>query len=97
MTEWFIQLNLISQFLIIYLVIINIITFFYFGIDKIKAKFSHQRISEKTLWFLPAIGGSMGALVGMNFFKHKTRKNSFQIIIALILIIQILFCFWLLK
>ena len=91
MVGWFIQLNIVTQILIIYLVIINIITFFYFGIDKIKSQIAgKRRISEKTLWILSTIGGSAGALLGMNFFRHKTKKMSFQAGIAIILAGQIL-------
>lgn len=96
MIEWFIQLELTKQLLLIYLGVINIITFFYFGIDKLKAQLSHRRVPEKTLWILTIIGGTIGALAGMNFFRHKTKKDSFQIIIALILLMQIVLVYWIL-
>ena len=89
MIEWFVQLELTKQLLLIYLVLINLITFFYFGVDKLKAQLSHRRVPEKTLWILALVGGTVGALAGMNFFRHKTKKNSFQIVIAFILLIQI--------
>ncbi|MFH1947064.1 MAG: DUF1294 domain-containing protein [Candidatus Magasanikbacteria bacterium] len=47
-------------------------------------------MSEKMLWILSAIGGSIGALLAMNFFRHKTKKLSFQAGIATILAGQIL-------
>ena len=90
MLNWFIILPLYTQILITYLIVINIVTFFYFGIDKIKSQLQHRRISEKMLWILSAIGGSIGALIGMNFFRHKTKKLSFQAGIAVILAGQIL-------
>ena len=96
MIEWFSQLNLTTQLFIIYLVIINLITFFYFGIDKLKSQLVRQRISEKTLWILSTIGGSIGALAGMNFFRHKTKKISFQAGIAIILAVQILILYYIL-
>ncbi len=68
---------------------INIITFFYFGLDKLKSQLQHRRISEKMLWILSAIGGSVGALLGMNFFRHKTKKLSFMAGIAVTLMVQI--------
>ncbi|MBU2542124.1 DUF1294 domain-containing protein [Patescibacteria group bacterium] len=89
MFNWFTNLPTPTQLLIIYLVSINIITFFYFGLDKLKSQLSHRRVSEKTLWILSAIGGSLGALLGMNFFRHKTKKLSFQAGIAVILAGQI--------
>ena len=93
--EFFAQLTLLAQIMIIYLVIINIITFFYFGIDKTRSELSKRRIPEKMLWFLSAIGGSVGALLGMKFFRHKTKKVSFQAGIAVILAIQILLLYFL--
>lgn len=87
--QWFLMLPILSQLIIIYLIIINIITFFYFGIDKIKAHWNKRRIPETILWGLALFGGSIGALVGMNFFRHKTKKISFQSGIAIIIIVQI--------
>ena len=89
MLEWFINLKMMVQILIIYFLVINLITFFYFGLDKLKSQWKHRRISEKTLWILTSIGGSIGALAGMNFFRHKTKKLSFQAGIAIILAVQI--------
>lgn len=87
--RWFLQLNLLSQLLLIYFLLINLISFFYIGIDKMKAQLDRRRVSEKTLWFLALIGGSLGTLLGMNFFRHKTKKISFQAILAVILAVQI--------
>ena len=74
MLVFFLSLPLHTQILIIYTVLINIIAFFYFGIDKLKSQLNNRRVSEKTLWILSAIGGSIGALIGMNFFRHKTKS-----------------------
>lgn len=93
--EFFAQLTLLTQIIIIYLIIINIVTFFYFGLDKTRSELSKRRISERMLWFLSAIGGSVGALLGMKFFRHKTKKMSFQAGIAVILAIQILLLYFL--
>ena len=91
--RWFTSLDMTTQILILYVVIINIITFFYFGLDKLKAQIASRRISEKTLWLLSLIGGSLGALLGMNFFRHKTKKISFQAGFAIILALQIGICY----
>lgn len=80
----------ITNPLIIYLVAINIVTFFVFGIDKSKAYKNRRRTPEKTLWVLSLLGGSLGALAGMKLFRHKTRKLSFQAVLAIILAVQIL-------
>lgn len=87
--EKFSELDLWQQIIICYLLAINIIAFFYFGLDKLKARLNNHRISEKTLWLLAAIGGSAGALLGMHFFRHKTKKLSFQTVLAVILMLQI--------
>ena len=63
----------------IYLVIINVISFIIYGIDKYKAKKNTYRISEKSLFMLSIMGGMIGSLLGMRFFHHKTRKISFYI------------------
>jgi len=80
-----------------YFVLINVVTFFYFGIDKIKAKIQSRRVSETSLWVLSAIGGSIGAIVAMKFFRHKTRKISFQAGMSVILAIQIILIMFYIK
>ena len=73
----------------IYLLAINAATFILYGVDKHRAKKSAWRISEKTLLFLPLIGGSVGALCGMHLFHHKTRHWYFRWGIPVMLLIQI--------
>ena len=87
--RWFLELNLPSQALLIYFLLINIAGFFYIGIDKMKAQVNRRRVSEKTLWLLALIGGSLGTLLGMHFFRHQTKKISFQTILAVILAVQL--------
>lgn len=81
--------------LIVYLLAINLVAFFTYGIDKAKAgSLGARRISEKTLLIMALIGGSLGSLVAMSLFRHKTKKTSFQAPLALILAVQIgLICF----
>jgi len=74
----------------IYLILINIITFVVFGVDKYKAIKKKFRVPEKTLFLLAAVGGSVGALAGMYSFRHKTAKRKFQVGIPAILVIQIM-------
>ncbi|MFZ2189380.1 MAG: DUF1294 domain-containing protein [Candidatus Magasanikiibacteriota bacterium] len=98
MIAWFISLNIFTQIILIYFLVINIITFFYFGLDKIKSQIpGKSRTSEKTLWILSLVGGSVGALLGMHFFRHKTKKISFQAVLALILAGQILLIYFLIR
>ena len=78
------------KYFLIYLVIINILTFFIMGIDKRKAKLGKWRIKEYTLFLFALFGGSIGAIAGMYTFRHKTKKARFFIGFPLILILEIL-------
>ena len=75
--------------LLIYLLLINIITFFVYGADKRRAKRDKWRIRERTLFLLAIIGGSVGALAGMLVFHHKTKHWYFCVGIPAILVLQI--------
>ncbi len=68
-------------------ILLNIITFITFGIDKYLARKNRDRISEKTLLSLSFIGGSVGAIMAQGFFRHKTQK--FKYILWLIFFIQV--------
>ena len=72
-----------------YLLAINIVSFFLYGIDKYKAKKNKWRISEATLLMIAVIGGSIGAWVGMRLWHHKTMHKKFKYGIPLIIIMQI--------
>ena len=74
---------------IIYLAAVNLITFFVFGWDKRCAKKQRRRVPERTLFSLAAMGGSIGALLGMRVFHHKTLHNSFRFGIPAILLAQL--------
>ena len=74
---------------LIYLAVVNLAAFALMGVDKRRAKRGAWRIPERTL-FLPAIlGGSPGAILGMQMFRHKTRHRQFAIGIPLILLVQL--------
>ena len=75
---------------LIYLVIINVVTFFVYGIDKWKAKKSKWRIRETTLLGLSVFGGSIGAWLGMKVWHHKTLHKKFRYGVPAIIIIQLL-------
>lgn len=81
--------------LALYLVVMNLVTFLVFGLDKWKAKRkekkeSVRRVPEKTLFLLSALGGSMGALLGMKVFHHKTLHKAFRYGIPAILALQVI-------
>jgi uncharacterized membrane protein YsdA (DUF1294 family) len=73
----------------IYIILIDLIAFVVFGIDKRKARKGQWRVPESTLFILALIGGSIGALLGMLAFRHKTKHRKFTIGIPLILALQI--------
>ena len=79
---------------LIYLVTINVLTFFLYGIDKWKAKCSKWRISEATLIWMAVFGGSIGALLGIKAWHHKTQHKKFKYGIPLILLAQIVLVGW---
>jgi len=78
---------------ITYLTVINIIAFGLFGLDKHRARHQLFRISEKTLFMTVLAGGSAGSLVGMYFWRHKTKHVQFTVGIPAIMLVQILLIF----
>lgn len=78
------------KMLIIYLGIINIVTFIAFGIDKFAALNSKSRIRNVTLLGLAFIGGTIGGLIAMYVFRHKTQKDYYTVGLWLMIIMQIL-------
>ena len=77
------------EYLLLYLLIINALGFLLMLIDKQKAQKKKWRIPEATLLGVAAIGGSVGSLLGMHFFRHKTKHPKFTLGIPLILAVQL--------
>ena len=73
----------------IYLIGINVLTFLIYGVDKWKAQRDKWRIPEDTLIWVAVAGGSVGALLGMNLFRHKTKHRKFFLGIPAILLVQL--------
>lgn len=69
--------------LIIYLILINLLGFFLYGLDKAKAKRKGGRIPERTLLWVARIGGGAGCWLGMVLFRHKTKHIRFKILVPL--------------
>ena len=79
---------------LIYLAIINVVTFFMYGVDKWKAKKSKWRIRETALLGLAVLGGSIGAWLGMIVWHHKTQHKKFKYSVPAIIIVQLaLICY----
>lgn len=72
----------------IYLIIVNILAFLLYGIDKLKAKHHAWRISEKALLAMSMIGGAYGSYLGMILFHHKVRKPVFCIGVPFMILLE---------
>ena len=84
------------KILLLYLLIINAAGFILMLVDKFKAKKNLWRIPEKTLFLVAALGGSIGSLLGMYTFRHKTQHQTFTLGMPLILAVQVVASIWLL-
>ena len=78
-----------------YLSAINVVTFVLFGLDKYNARKGNRRIREVTLMAMAALGGSIGAWMGMRLWHHKTKHRKFRYGIPLILLLQIALIYFL--
>ena len=78
-----------------YLIGINIIAFLVYGLDKLLAKLHSWRIPEVTLLLLAAIGGSGGAYLAMQCFRHKTLHWKFKLGVPALFILQVVAYFYL--
>jgi len=83
-----------NKVLLYYLIIVNVITFFAFMIDKIAAIKKRSRIRIVTLLALCFFGGSLGGLSAMYLFHHKTKKDYFTVGVPLIIVMQIVVMFY---
>ena len=88
-------MSLLQIFVIGYLAIVNFIGFVIMGVDKRRAIRGAWRISEASLFFTAIIGGSLGCILGMEFFRHKTKHWYFKWGMPGILAVQILIVFFL--
>ena len=72
-----------------YLLVINVLAFAVYGVDKWKARQGRWRVPEATLLGLAALGGSVGAWVAMQLFRHKTKKNKFRYGVPIMFVLQV--------
>ena len=82
--------------ILLILVVVNLFAFVLYGIDKAKAKQGAWRISEATLLFA-ALLGPVGALLGMELFRHKTKHVKFKVLVPLFLVLHIALGVYILK
>lgn len=86
-----------TRLLLYYLLAVNLLTFATYGIDKYKARHARWRVREASLLLLAALGGSIGALLGMHLFRHKTQHKKFRYGVPAILLVQLAiaaFCYY---
>ncbi|GGA36702.1 DUF1294 domain-containing protein [Psychrobacillus lasiicapitis] len=80
-----------------FILIMSVISFIVMGYDKSQAKNHKQRVSERTLWSLAIFGGGIGAYIGMQLFRHKTKHTNFRVGFLMLLIVYVFILFWLVK
>ena len=87
------------EMLVSYLLIVNVLAFFFMRRDKILARKRSWRIPEAVLLFLAVMGGSLGALLAMNIYRHKTKHNAFTLGVPLMLFVHVALVaiYWLYK
>jgi len=81
---------------VIYLVLINLLSYYFMKSDKKRSRQSRYRFSEKVFFALALIGGGIGVLVGMYRHRHKTQKLHFVLGIPVILFIQVVILLYIL-
>ena len=80
--------------LVVYFIALSVCAFVLCAYDKKVAGGAFTRVPENVLFGVALLGGTPGLLLGMNVFRHKTRKLSFQLIFAVIMIVQALVAYW---
>ena len=83
--------------ILLLLVAVNLVSFTLYGLDKLKAKKGLWRIRESTLLLIALLGGSVGALLGMEVFRHKTKHWQFKVLVPVFLVLHIALAVWLVK
>ena len=68
------------EILMLYIIIMSVITFIFYSVDKSRAANKKWRIKESTLLLLSALGGAVGGFIAMNLHRHKTQKWYFVIV-----------------
>lgn len=86
----------VIQYLLIYIGLVNLAGFAMMGIDKDRARRHKWRIPEATLFLIAGIGGSLGSIIGMYTFRHKTLHLSFKIGMPVIFVLQFAFLLFIL-
>lgn len=86
-----------QQVLLIWIGLMSIWAFLAMGFDKQRAKGKKSRLPEKNLWLLAFIGGGIGAYLGMQVFRHKTRHTTFRVGFLMLALVYVTVVVYLLK
>jgi uncharacterized membrane protein YsdA (DUF1294 family) len=86
-----------AHWLACWLIVINVVTFGYYGYDKGRANSANSRVPEVVLHGLAAAGGSVAAYAAMRVFRHKTIKGRFRILFWCIVVLQVALLLWIIK
>ena len=78
-----------TVFLIYFLLIINVLAFVMYGVDKRRAVINEYRIKEGVLLWMARMGGGIGSWLGIKTFRHKTKHAKFRIIVPLWIVIWV--------
>ena len=85
-----------TNVILIFILIMSTISFFVMGYDKSQARKQARRISEKNLWTLAVLGGGIGAYIGMQLFRHKTKHTNFRVGFLMLMILYTILIFYIL-
>ena len=78
------------KLLLLYLILINLLGFVLYGVDKAKSKGRSRRIPERTLLWVARLGGGLGCWLGMMLFRHKTKHTRFMILVPLWIVLWVI-------
>lgn len=76
-----------TVFLIYYFLIINVLAFVLYGVDKRRSVRNEYRIKESVLLWMARLGGGIGSWLGIKTFRHKTKHAKFRIVVPLWIVI----------
>ena len=74
---------------LVWLVLVNILDFALMGVDKRRARRDAWRVRERTFFLLALLGGTLGAILGMRLFRHKTKHWYFRYGLPVLLAVQV--------
>lgn len=80
--------------LLLWLIFTNVLALFLFGLDKHRARHRQWRIPEAVLFLVALLGGSLGAVIGMDLFRHKTRYPRFHRGLPILFFLHLIFCLY---